>query len=341
MQIILSFLRFLCYPLSILYGIIIFFRHLLYDNKVFSSKKYNFPVICIGNVSVGGTGKTPMTEFLIQFLKDFYKIGIVSRGYKRTTKGVRLAKQGDTAQSIGDEPSQYFRKYSSIPLVVAENRQEGISYLRENNLDNQLILLDDAYQHRAVTPSYSIVLTAYYQLFTKDFLLPTGSLRDLKTRVSKADSIIVTKCPSDLSSEEMQCIKEEIQAYTDRNVYFTGIRYSSQVFSSVETKTLTDFIQEEFTLVVGIAEPTPLIEYLQQFTKNFQVMKFPDHHTFTKAQLAEIKQRGRILTTEKDFVRLCDDIPTAFYVPIQPFFINKDDEITFKSHLKVHIDSYF
>ncbi len=203
--------RFILFPLSILYGVIIWIRNKLFDKNFLQSASFNFPIICVGNLSVGGTGKTPMAEYLVRLLKEEYKVATMSRGYKRKTKGFAIANENTTALDIGDEPMQLYKKFPDIVVSVAEERLVSIPQLLHDKPDTRIIILDDAFQHRQVKAGLNILLTEYRDMFTRDFILPAGNLRDVKSSYKRADIIIVTKCKSHLTEEEKNEIISEIK----------------------------------------------------------------------------------------------------------------------------------
>jgi len=303
--------RFVLFPFSLLYGAVIWVRNYLYDKKVFSSVSFNFPIISVGNLAVGGTGKTPMVEYLIRLLKDEYKLATMSRGYKRKTTGFAIANESSTALDIGDEPMQFYKKFPDVTVAVAEERLVSIPQLLHAAPGTQVIILDDAFQHRQVKPGLNILLTEYKNLFTRDFLLPAGDLRDMSSSYKRAQIIIVTKCKSHLTDEEKNAIIREINPVPGQQVLFSKIEYSSpyHLFSKKE-KLLTP--DTNILLICGIANPKPLKEVLNTYVSTYDMMRFGDHHIFTIDDLHEIKEQFRnieaankiILTTEKDGVRL-------------------------------------
>ena len=219
--------RFVLFPLSIIYGFVIWVRNKLYDKNILKSASFNFPVICVGNLSVGGTGKTPMVEYLIRLLKTEYKVATMSRGYKRKTKGFAIANNNTTALDIGDEPMQFYKKFPDITVSVAEERLVSIPQLLHDKPNTNVIILDDAFQHRQVKAGLNILLTEYRDLFTRDFILPAGNLRDLKSSYKRADIIVVTKCKSHLNEEEKSQIIKEIKPLAHQKIFFTKIEYAS------------------------------------------------------------------------------------------------------------------
>ena len=303
--------RYILFPFSLLYGLVIWIRNFLFDKKYLASESFNFPIICIGNLAVGGTGKTPMTEYLVRLLKEKFQVGVVSRGYKRKTRGYVLATDATTAVDIGDEPLQIHNKFPDVAVAVSEERVVGIPQLLHDRPQTEVIILDDAFQHRQVSAGLNILLTEYNDLYTRDVLLPAGDLRDLKSSSRRADIIIVTKCKSYLNENERHKIIKEIRPLPHQQVYFTKIDYSIpfHLFSG-EEKMLTQ--QNAVLLVCAIANPRPLKEMLTSFVSYYDVLSFRDHHIFNTDDLKEIIKQFKkidnpdkiIITTEKDAVRL-------------------------------------
>lgn len=312
-------MRFLLLPFAILYGLGVRLRHFLYDRGWLSSKRYPFPILCVGNLAVGGTGKTPMVEYLVRLLGQ-EQVAILSRGYRRKTKGFFLADDSATAMTLGDEPYQYHRKFPRATVAVCESRQEGIERLLENP-HFKYIILDDAFQHRKVQAETNLLLTSYDKLYTQDFLLPVGSLRDIRSRARKAQIIIVTKCP-ELTQTEQEKIIQQLKPLPSQKLYFTTIAYSDRVYSHEDSQALKDFIATPFTLVTGIANPTPLVDFLEKQGASFEHLAYSDHHHFSNRELEFLRQKGRILTTEKDYVRLEGALSTLYYLPIETQFLN-------------------
>ena len=312
-------MRFLLLPFAILYGLGVRLRHFLYDRGWLSSKRYHFPIVCVGNLAVGGTGKTPMVEYLVRLLGQ-EQVAILSRGYRRKTKGFVLADDSATAMTLGDEPYQYHRKFPRATVAVCESRQEGIERLLENP-HFKYIILDDAFQHRKVQAETNLLLTSYDKLYTQDFLLPVGSLRDIRSRAHKAQIIIVTKCP-ELTQTEQEKIIQQLKPLPSQKVYFTTIAYSDRVYSHEDSQALKDFIATPFTLVTGIANPTPLVDFLEKQGASFEHLAYSDHHHYSNRELELLRQKGRILTTEKDYVRLEGALSTLYYLPIETQFLN-------------------
>ena len=305
----------------------------MFDKNIFQSATFGLPVICVGNLSVGGTGKSPMVEYLVEMLKDKFNVATLSRGYKRKTKGYTLANDNSTALEIGDEPMQFYLKFPGISVAVGEERLEAIPQLLHDKPETQVILLDDAFQHRSVKAGLNILLTDYGNLFTRDFYLPTGDLRDLKSSYKRAEVIVITKCPPELSEKERNELIIEINPLQGQSVFFTKIQYDEPYH--ISTKKNIHFMEKkEVLLVSGIANPKPLKKLLEDYSEVYYMMQYPDHYIFTIDDLKEIKKRFEsidsknkiILTTEKDAVRLVkfnnaiNELP-LFVVPIRHRFL--------------------
>lgn len=318
-------LRKILFPLAFLYWLITFIRNWLYDKGIFKSHSFNVPIIAVGNLSVGGTGKTPQIEYLIRLLSDKYKVAVLSRGYKRASEGFVLADENATASSIGDEPFQFYSKFPTIHVAVDANRKNGIENLLQLPNKPDVILLDDAFQHRKVKAGFYILLTAYDDLFCDDFILPFGNLREPSSGKKRADMIIVTKCPNDLSELAQQKIREKLKV--KQPVFFTTIQYDDYVFGNDSQLLVSQIQSESKVLVAGIAKPKLFFDFLKN--DNDETLVFPDHHHFSKQDCEQIlaKANGRkIITTEKDFVRLNGLLPKEqlFYLPIKSTFLNTD-----------------
>lgn len=330
----MNFLRKILFPLAFLYWLITFIRNWLYDKGIFKSYSFNVPIIAVGNLSVGGTGKTPQIEYLIRLLSDKYKVAVLSRGYKRTSEGFILADENATASSIGDEPFQFFLKFPNIQVAVDANRKNGIENLLQLPNKPDVILLDDAFQHRKVKAGFYILLTAYDDLFCDDYILPFGNLREPSSGKKRADMIIVTKCPNDLSELAQQKIKEKLKE--KQPVFFTTIQYDDYVFGNDSQLLVSEIQSESKVLVAGIAKPKLFFDFLQ--SEKDDTLVFPDHHHFSKQDCEQIlaKANGRkIITTEKDFVRLNGLLPKSqlFYLPIKSTFLNTNIDKTIEDYV--------
>ena len=303
--------RILLLPFALVYWLMISIRNWLYNKNILDVSSFGLPLICVGNLSVGGTGKSPMVEYIVNRLKDKYKVATLSRGYKRKTKGYTLANENSTALEIGDEPMQFYLKFPEVPVAVGEERIEAIPELLHDRPETQAIILDDAFQHRAIRAGLNILLTDYNNLFTRDFYLPTGDLRDLKSSYKRAEIIIITKCKPGLTEEERKKIIREIDPLPGQPVFFTAIEYGAAYH--IKTKEIAAITEKkEVLLVTGIASPRPLKKFVEEQSKVYYLMQYPDHHIFTIDDLKDIRKRFEnimadnkmILTTEKDAVRL-------------------------------------
>ncbi|HKO80949.1 MAG TPA: tetraacyldisaccharide 4'-kinase [Chitinophagaceae bacterium] len=303
--------RILLLPFALVYWLAITIRNWMYNKKILHSTSFALPLICIGNLSVGGTGKSPMVEYLVRLLKDKFKVATLSRGYKRRTKGYALANETSDALDIGDEPMQFHIKFPDVPVAVGEERLDAIPQLLHDRPETQVIILDDAFQHRAIKAGLNILLTDYNNLFTRDFYLPTGDLRDLKSEYKRAEIIIVTKCNPDLSDTERQNLIKEIDPVSGQSVFFTAIQYG-QPYHMLTRAGFSFTNNTEVLLVSGIANPKPLKMMLEKYSKTYHMLQYPDHRIFTIDDLKEIRKKFMaidavdkiILTTEKDAVRL-------------------------------------
>lgn len=343
--------RYLLFPFSLVYGGIVWLRNKLYDKNIYTSASFNFPVICVGNLAVGGTGKSPMVEYLIRLLKADYNTATLSRGYKRKTTGFAIADSSTTALEIGDEPMQFYKKFPDVTVAVGEERLVAIPQLLHDKPATQVIILDDAFQHRAVKAGLNIVLTAYNNLFTRDLMLPSGDLRDVRSSIRRADIIVVTKCKAGLTETERQSITREIGPATNQHVFFTEIIYTKpyHLFTKVhaEINAATDVL-----LISGIANPRPLKDFLTTNVRSYDMLRYPDHHIFHSNDLVDIKKQFEkipssnkvILTTEKDGVRLAKfenelkDLP-VYVLPIIHSFLF-DETAAFNKIVTAFIHSF-
>ncbi|HSP41133.1 MAG TPA: tetraacyldisaccharide 4'-kinase [Gillisia sp.] len=312
-------------PISPIYGLVTKVRNICYDKKVFNSRSYPIPIICVGNLSVGGTGKSPMVEYLIDHISKYHRIATLSRGYGRSTKGFRLLDENDTAENVGDEPLQFKNKFPNINVAVDENRQRGITELLKT-ANPEVIILDDAFQHRRVQAGLNILLTSYGDLYTDDLLLPAGNLREPISGAKRAGIVVVTKCPRDLSEKEQAMISRKLKLQAHQNLFFSYINYSSEIYNGKESIPLTSLAGKKITLVTGIANPKPLLDHLRIEKIMFEHLRFPDHYNFKEKDLEKFSGEI-ILTTEKDYMRLksLNDNFNLFYIPISLKFI-KDPE---------------
>ena len=324
----MNLIRKILFPLSILYSAIASIRNYCYDIGLLKSYTYNLPIIVVGNISVGGTGKTPQIEYLIRLLEDKYKLATLSRGYKRKSSGFILADANANAEIIGDEPFQYYTKFPKIQVAVDADRKNGIEQLLSNSSQPEVILLDDAYQHRRVKAGFYILLTSYNELYTDDFQLPTGNLRESRKGAKRANVIIVTKCPSDLSTAEQANIKNKLAISANQKLFFSTIEFDDYVYSENGKQLVSEVQKVDKLLLAGIAKPQTFFAHLKNNKET--CLTFSDHHQFTEKDLLEIKNKAEnkiIITTEKDFVRLKGNLPKEqlFYLPIKTKFLFESD----------------
>nr|WP_218846937.1 tetraacyldisaccharide 4'-kinase [Winogradskyella forsetii] len=323
------------FPVVPIYYLITWLRNWLYNVGIKSSKSYDFPVICVGNLSTGGTGKTPMIEYLIRLLKDEKDIATLSRGYKRVTKGFVMADENANADTIGDEPFQFYRKFKALTVAVDGDRQNGIEKLRSLTPQPEVILLDDAFQHRKVKAGFNILLTAYNNLYYKDIVLPTGNLREPRFGAKRADLIVVTKCSKTISEAEKQKITSKINLKRHQQLFFSYVDYASHVISAFEKLELSKL--PKFTLVTGIANAKPLVDFLMQKGLEFDHLEYSDHYSFRISDIETLASKSLIITTEKDYVRLSDHEELKdklYYLPIQ---IKIDKSAQFNAAVKAFV----
>lgn len=314
-------------PISWLYKQVTLVRNKMYDKQILKSTKFSIPVIVVGNLSVGGTGKTPQVEYLIRLLKKNYKVAVLSRGYKRKSKGFILANAQANAEILGDEPYQYYRKFKDIFVAVDANRTNGIMQLQKK-VNPEVVLLDDAFQHRKVEGGLNILLTPYYNLYTEDKVLPSGNLRESAKGANRAHVIVVTKCPAKLTEKEQEKIIEKINPTLWQTVFFSCINYSKTIEGTKPIE-VSELKKYHVLLITGIANPKPLLNFLKDRTKQITHKKFPDHHHFSEKEKNNIKDiytkiatdNKIILTTEKDYVRIFDSFLELNYLPIKIDFL--------------------
>ncbi|WP_299821923.1 tetraacyldisaccharide 4'-kinase [uncultured Pontibacter sp.] len=332
-----KYLKLLLWPFAVLYGAITGLRNILYNKGILSSTSFGFPVIAVGNLTVGGTGKTPHVEYLIRLLHK-YRLATLSRGYKRKTTGFILADASSTAAQLGDEPFQYHRDHPNLTVAVSEKRVEGVQSLKQLVPEVEVIILDDAMQHRPIKPSLMIMLTDYGRPFFKDFILPAGLLRESRYGAGRADVVVVSKCPQQMSQSQMEAYTKRIKKYTApaAPVFFSTFKYGMPVSIGNSRE-----VAGKVVLLTGIANPKPLQEYLQEQGLTIsKAFTFPDHHTYTLEDVREVKdyltkyknQSISIITTSKDAVKLTEPalveevtkLP-VFYLPIEVSFLGKGD----------------
>jgi tetraacyldisaccharide 4'-kinase len=324
----MNLLRKILFPFAVLYGLITSIRNFLFDTDILKSYSFDLPIIAVGNLSVGGTGKTPQIEYLIRLLGDSYKVATLSRGYKRQSEGFILANETSNALQLGDEPFQFFQKFKNIQVAVDANRKNGIEQLLSQPNKPNVILLDDAFQHRKVKAGFYILLTSYGDLYSDDFMLPTGNLRESRIGAQRAAVVIVTKCPPNLSQEEENKIKKQLHLSPNQSLFFTFIEYEDAVCSDDKKIKISEIQGVEKILLAGIAKPESFFAYLKQ--ENDECLTFPDHHHFSESELLDIKKRANnkiIVTTEKDYVRLKGSILSdqLYFLPIKSSFLSNRD----------------
>ena len=320
----MKYLRWLLFPFSLLYGLVVVTRNWCYDAGIFTSSKYKLPVIAVGNLDVGGAGKSPMTEYLVRLLKSNYKLATLSRGYGRKTKGYLTATATGTANQLGDEPSQFHSKFPDITVAVCEKRANGIEQLAPNH---DVIILDDAYQHRAVTAGFNILLFDYNRLNEPHWLLPAGNLREPFIGRYRADVFVVSKCPVNLTEQQRQEALKRLKPLNYQQVYFTTIDYLP--LQDMMGQELSHFPDADTTvfLLTGIANAQPLLQYIKQHTLHVIHHNYPDHHQFSLKNIAKLAKdfndcsasKKMIITTEKDAQRLHEPqlLPQVQALPIR------------------------
>lgn len=341
-------LKILLLPFSLVYGFFSFVFSALYDYKFLDSTSFSIPVINVGNLTVGGSGKTPHTEYLIRLLKPHINVAVLSRGYKRKTKNFKAVNLRDNVHSVGDEPLLYKRKYNDIGVYVHVSRSEGIPAILMGAPNTQVILLDDAYQHRAVKPGLNILLTQYDKPFSKDFFLPSGRLREWRSAYKRANMIIVSKCPKNIGEEDRKKLLQQINPLPHQSVFFSYYNYQLPYYIYNPAQTVRLDPEVHVLLVSAIASTTYMLQYLNENTANLSVMEYVDHHVFTAHELSQIKrhfdqipsEKKIILTTEKDATRLDlhrkfileQKIP-IFVLPVDVRF-HFDEQEQFDNHIR-------
>lgn len=337
----------LLYPVSLIYGLITGVRNFLFNTGILHSEEFQIPVICVGNITVGGTGKTPYTEYIAGLLRENFKVATLSRGYKRKTRDFRIATLTSSVSDIGDEPMQILRKFHDVLVTVDRDRVNGVKRILEEKPETEVIILDDGFQHRRITPGFSILLSDFERLFVRDHMMPYGNLREDKSNMRRADIILITKSPEDISPIQRRLIVKEVNKSPYQNLYFTSVKYEApvQVFENKEQTLQLSEIQQThdcgIVLITGIANPKPLFDYLQKKFTEVIHLPFSDHYNFKENDLQTISSAYNdlkspvkyLITTEKDAVRLREftnieePIKSAlFYIPIGIYFLNDDKD---------------
>jgi tetraacyldisaccharide 4'-kinase len=335
----------LLYPLSLIYGFITGIRNFLYNTGILPSVEFHLPVICVGNITVGGTGKTPHTEYLTELLHENFKVATLSRGYKRKTRNFRIATTESLVGEIGDEPLQIFLKYPDVLVAVDRNRVHGVRKILESRPETDVIILDDGFQHRSITPGFTILLSDFDRLIVRDHMLPYGNLREHMENMRRADIILITKSPANISPIQRRLIVKEIDKAPYQNLYFTTLIYKDPqpVFKNLRREKkypdLSISSESGIVLVTGIANPLPLKERVEKIAGELIHLSFPDHHNFGDKDIRSIltafnnlkSPEKFVLTTEKDAVRLREFTNIAepmmsafFYIPVGIDFLNND-----------------
>ena len=339
-------------PLSWLYGLGVRFRNLCFEVGMLKSRAFDVPVIAVGNITVGGTGKTPHVEYLVRLLKDKFRVAVLSRGYKRSTSGYLLASESSTEREIGDEPYQMKQKYPDISVAVDPKRVRGIQQLTDNDQSLDVILLDDAFQHRYVKPGINILLVDYHRLIIYDKLLPAGRLREPESSKSRADIVIVTKCPKQLKPMEYRVLTKAMNLFPYQQLFFTTLQYDDPypIFDkSEEPLQLSQLIQPDTNvlLITGIASPEQMQQDLSPLTSHLSPLTFSDHHNFKPKDVelinrsfSDLPSPKCIITTEKDATRLqnleglSDEVRQHIYaLPVRISFIRPEQEEKFNENI--------
>lgn len=321
----MQLIRWLLFPFTILYTLIILIRNMLYDASILKSTSFSVKTIVIGNLAIGGAGKSPLTQLLISYFQDKYRLATLSRGYGRSTKGFRIVNLDDQANIVGDEPLQFKNNYPNITVAVDENRVEGITKLQK---DHNLILLDDAFQHRKLKPTCSILLFDFNSILQPIILLPTGNYRDSFNQVKRASIILITKCPQEISKNQKNIIEKKIRRYNvESPIFYSTIKYHPAIAFNKEQQSNISLLDSHILLFTGIANPEPLKQYLKANSKSVEHIEYRDHHNFSIEDFYQIKKQFKdypfeskiIITTEKDIQRIPEeafqDYP-LYYIPI-------------------------
>ena len=340
-------MRYLLFPLSFIYGSITAMRNLLFDYGIFKSKSYTIPIICIGNLSVGGTGKTPHTQYIINLLKQDYKVAILSRGYGRKSSNLQFVEITSNAVEVGDEPLQLKQNNPECLVVVEKNRNKGVEQILNDFPETEVILLDDGYQHRWIKAGFNILITPFSSPYYKDYLMPVGKLRESKKGVSRANAVIFSKTPENTNPTLKKGMLERLHLFAHQEAYFSGIEYHK--FKCIRNNTeLEENNPYSITLVSGIANTNPLIKYLEEKGHSINHLKYSDHHNYSSNDIdtilaeytADKSIKKLILTTEKDATKLKQFLPhfkdfNFYYIPIE---IKIDQSKKFKNQILDYVE---
>jgi tetraacyldisaccharide 4'-kinase len=334
----MKYLRWILLPFSLLYGLGVWVRNVLFDTGVFSSRQFPVKLISVGNLAVGGAGKSPMTEYLARLLKDTHRIAILSRGYKRSSKGYAEVREDSTAAQVGDEPLQFKRKFPGLTVAVCEDRATGIEHLQAAH---DVIVMDDAYQHRRVKPGFSILLFDFTTLSDPHFLLPAGNYREPFSNRNRADLLVITKTPALLSESQRYGLSQKVKPLAGQKLFFSCLEYGNLVPFGQNTRDTALHAGTTVFLITGIANSIPLLHYLKSYTSDVRHHDYPDHHPFTPKNIAKLaadfsactSEHKVVITTEKDMQRLCDGevgklisaLP-VYYLPVSARMHAQDEE---------------
>ena len=322
------------FPISLLYDVVMRVRNAAFDKQWLRQSQFDIPTIVIGNLTTGGSGKTPMIAYLLHHFSDRFSLAVLSRGYKRKSSGFMIADATSSIESLGDEPFLLFKKFPKVQFAVCKNRPEGIRGLLEKSPQLDAIFLDDGFQHRQLKPSFQILLTPFEMPWFRDCILPAGNLRESARGRKRADLVVVTKCPESLSKKEREDYIIQLALEPYQKLFFTSIQYDANVYGASQME-LKSFVQNPFVLVTGIADAKPLTSHLDQYGAKYKHLEFGDHHSFSASDCQKILSLGLpVLTTEKDYVRLSSNLKEVHYLPISVRFLADEDQ--FKDIISNH-----
>ena len=334
--------KILLYPISLIYGITVGIRNILFDIGILDSRIYKIPTIGVGNLSIGGTGKSILVDYLINLFKSNYNITTLSRGYNRDTKGFVHADSKSTAYEIGDEPFQFYSKHPEINVVVCEDRRKGMNIILKKLPQTELCIWDDIYQHRFAKPGLMILTTTYDKPYTKDKILPLGKLRESISSSKRADVILINKCPVNISNLEREKFTNSLNLFEHQKVYYSSLTYSEEIKSKSISLDINHLKEKDFVLVTGIADSSYLVKFLKDRNLVFSHLKYKDHYNYSKSSIDKIKRisEGKyILTTEKDFgkLKLKIDSDNLFYIEVSLKFLNDNNELSFDKLIEKYV----
>ena len=335
--------KILLYPISLIYGLLVGIRNIFFDIGILDSKIYKIPTIGIGNLSIGGTGKSILVDYLINLFKSNYTITTLSRGYNRDTKGFVHANSKSTAYEIGDEPFQFYSKHPEINVVVCEDRRKGMNIILKKLPQTELCIWDDIYQHRFVKPGLMILTTTYDEPYTRDKILPLGNLRESISSSKRADIVLINKCPENISNLKREKFTNSLNLFEHQKVYYSSLTYSEKIKSKSTSLNLNDLEINDFILITGIADSSYLVKFLKDRELSFTHLKYKDHYNYSKSSIDKIKRisDGKyILTTEKDFgkLKLKIDSNNLFYIEVSVKFLNDSNELEFDELIEKYLN---